>query len=109
MALWRCRSSAGGTRRYRAPVVDADFDLSITDVFVLTGRGTVVWGPIESGVLRSGEHVAIVDEEHVVATAVAQIEMINKKDADPRTIGLLLQDLSGEAPQPGHHVRRDTR
>jgi translation elongation factor EF-Tu-like GTPase len=85
------------------------FELSIDDVFVLAGRGTVVWGPIESGVLRSGERVKIVEGDRVVATATAQIEMINKRGADPRTIGLLLQELNGAPPAPGQRVRRERR
>ena len=83
-----------------------DFELTITDVFHLTGRGTAVIGRIESGVLRSGESVEIWDNERLVATAQATVEMITSRRADPGTIGLLLGDVDKNLLTSGQTVRR---
>jgi elongation factor Tu len=83
-----------------------DFVLTIADVFTLTGRGTAVIGPIESGVLRTGEEVEIWDDHKLITTAHAQVEMICSRDADPRTIGLLLGDVDKSRLAPGQTIRR---
>jgi uncharacterized protein YcgI (DUF1989 family) len=48
-----------------------DFVLSIVNVFTLTGRSAVVIGPVESGVIRSGESVEIWDGDALVCAAPA--------------------------------------
>jgi elongation factor Tu len=85
---------------------EQDFVLTIVDVFTLTGRGTAVIGPIESGVLRTGEEVEIWDDDRLVTSVRAQVEMICSRDADPRSIGLLLGDADKNLLSPGQTVRR---
>ena len=46
-----------------------DFVLIIADVFTLTGRGTAVIGPIESGVVRTGDEVEIWDNDQLITKA----------------------------------------
>jgi elongation factor Tu len=83
-----------------------DFVLKIVDVFTLTGRGTVVVGPIESGVLRTGESVEIYDDERLVMTARADVELIRSRTADPRIVALRLGNVDKALLRSGQTVRR---
>ena len=85
--------------------VGEDFVLSVLDVFDLTDLGVVVVGPIESGVARTGDLLELTRGDRVVATATAQVELINARRADPRSIALVLLDLDGERPLVGDVVR----
>jgi hypothetical protein len=85
----------------------APFELTVVDVFTLTGRGLVVCGPIEHGSVRTGERVGVWRDEHLVATAIAQIEMICKRDADPRSSAIVLRGgIDRDQVRPGDLVRR---
>ncbi len=84
-----------------------DFVLSIVNVFTLTGRGTVIIGPIESGMIRSGESVEIWDGDVLVASvAVAVGGGLRGRGVDPRSIPLLLGDLDKDLLRAGQTVRR---
>ncbi len=63
------------------PVRDLDqpFLLPIEDVFSIEGRGTVVTGRIERGVIKVGEEVEIVGLRDTQKTTVTGIEMFNKQ------------------------------
>jgi len=54
------------------------FLMPIEDVFSIEGRGTVVTGRIERGVLKVGEEIEIVGIKDTVKTTVTGIEMFNK-------------------------------
>ena len=58
---------------------DKDFLLPIEDVFSIEGRGTVVTGRIERGIIKVGEEVEIVGLKDTVKTTVTGIEMFNKQ------------------------------
>ena len=62
------------------PVRDTDkpFFMPIEDVFSIEGRGTVVTGKIERGVIKVGEEVEIVGIKETTKTTVTGIEMFNK-------------------------------
>jgi elongation factor Tu len=85
---------------------DEDSALTIIEVFRLAVRGTAVVGRIESGVLRTGEAVEILDGGKLIATARATVEMIISRGAGPGIISLLLGDLHGNLPRKGHTIRR---
>lgn len=58
---------------------DKPFSMSVEDVFSITGRGTVVTGRIERGLLKSGEEVEIIGLHHNIRKTVAtSIEMFRK-------------------------------
>lgn len=57
---------------------DKPFLMPIEDVFSIEGRGTVVTGKIERGVVKVGEEVEIVGIKDTVKTTVTGIEMFNK-------------------------------
>jgi elongation factor Tu len=58
--------------------VDRPFLMPIEDVFSITGRGTVVTGRVEQGVVRTGEEVAIVGIRDTTKTVVTGVEMFRK-------------------------------
>src|SRR5574344_1347197 len=64
------------------PVPERDvtkpFLMPIEDIFSIEGRGTVVTGKIERGVIKVGEDVEIVGIKDTIKTTVTGIEMFNK-------------------------------
>ena len=64
------------------PVPERDvtkpFLMPIEDIFSIEGRGTVVTGKIERGVIKVGEEVEIVGIKETIKTTVTGIEMFNK-------------------------------
>ena len=57
---------------------DKPFLMPIEDVFTITGRGTVVTGRVEQGVLKTGEEIEIVGIRDTSKTVVTGIEMFRK-------------------------------
>ncbi|MCP3963100.1 MAG: elongation factor Tu, partial [bacterium] len=58
--------------------VDKDFLMPIEDIFTITGRGTVVTGRIERGIVNVGEEVEIVGIRETSKTIVTGVEMFRK-------------------------------
>jgi len=58
--------------------VDGAFLLPIEDVFSISGRGTVVTGRVERGIIKVGEEVEIVGIKDTVKTTVTGVEMFRK-------------------------------
>ena len=54
------------------------FMMAIEDVFSITGRGTVVTGRIETGIIHVGEQVEIVGIRELQTTTVTGVEMFRK-------------------------------
>ena len=59
--------------------LDKPFLMAIEDIFSIEGRGTVVTGRIDRGVVKVGEEVDIVGLQPTVKTTVTGIEMFNKQ------------------------------
>ncbi|HYP23716.1 MAG TPA: EF-Tu/IF-2/RF-3 family GTPase, partial [Actinomycetota bacterium] len=85
--------------------VNKPFLMPIEDVFTITGRGTVVTGRVEQGVLRVGEEIEIVGiEEKTSKTVVTGIEMFRKMlDAAQSgdNAGILLRGTKKDEVQRG--------
>ncbi|MBT8007229.1 MAG: elongation factor Tu, partial [Gammaproteobacteria bacterium] len=58
--------------------IDGDFIMPIEDVFSISGRGTVVTGRIERGVVKVGEEIEIVGIKDTTTTTVTGVEMFRK-------------------------------
>ena len=58
--------------------MDGAFLMPIEDVFSISGRGTVVTGRIERGVVKVGEEVEIVGIKDTVKTTCTGVEMFRK-------------------------------
>jgi elongation factor Tu len=59
--------------------LDKPFLMPVEDIFSIEGRGTVVTGRIERGVLKVGEEIEIVGLQPTTKTTVTGIEMFNKQ------------------------------
>ncbi len=84
---------------------DKPFLMPIEDVFTITGRGTVVTGRVERGILKPMEEVEIVGiREKPIKTTVTSIEMFRKVLDDARAgenCGLLLRGTKREEVERG--------
>jgi elongation factor Tu len=58
--------------------LDKPFLMPIEDVFSITGRGTVVTGRVEQGIVRTGDEVEIVGVRDTQKTVVTGVEMFRK-------------------------------
>ena len=61
-----------------ARVIDKPFLMPVEDVFSISGRGTVVTGRIERGIIKTGEEVEIVGLRDTTKTTVTGVEMFRK-------------------------------
>ena len=88
--------------------IEKPFLMPVEDVFTITGRGTVVTGRIERGVLKVNESVEIVGiKEKNQTTTVTGIEMFRKLLDEGRAgenVGLLLRGLKREDVERGQVV-----
>jgi len=79
-----------------ARAVDRPFQMSIEDVFSISGRGTVVTGRVEAGIVKVGEEVEIVGIRETRKTVATGVEMFNKLLDEGRAgdnIGVLLRGV----------------
>jgi elongation factor Tu len=86
---------------------DKPFAMPIEDVFSITGRGTVVTGRIEQGVLKVGDQVEIVGLRDLQTTTCTGIEMFRKLLDEGRAgdnVGLLLRGIGKEDVERGQVI-----
>jgi elongation factor Tu len=86
---------------------DKPFAMPIEDVFSITGRGTVVTGRIEQGVLKVGDQVEIVGLRDLQSTTCTGIEMFRKLLDEGRAgdnVGLLLRGVGKEDVERGQVI-----
>ncbi len=79
--------------------LDKPFLMPIEDIFSIEGRGTVVTGRIERGVVKVGEEVEIIGIKDTIKTTVTGIEMFNKSLSEGvagDNAGILLRGVKKE-------------
>ena len=84
--------------------IDKAFLMPIEDVFSISGRGTVVTGRVESGIVKVGESVEIVGIRDTQVTTVTGVEMFRKLLDEGRAgenCGILLRGTKREDVQRG--------
>src|ERR1700676_1482780 len=84
--------------------VEKPFLMSIEDVMSITGRGTVVTGKVEQGIVKVGEEVEIVGLRDTQKTVATGIEMFRKLLDEGRAgdnIGALLRGTKKEEVERG--------
>ena len=88
--------------------IDKPFLMPIEDVFTITGRGTVVTGRVERGVVKVGETIEIVGiKEKVQSTTVTGVEMFRKLLDEGRAgdnVGLMLRGIKREEVERGQVI-----
>ena len=84
--------------------IDKPFLMPIEDVFSITGRGTVVTGAIEQGVVKTGDEIEIVGLKDTTKTTCTGVEMFRKlldRGEAGENIGALLRGIDKEDVQRG--------
>ncbi|EOI7406283.1 GTP-binding protein, partial [Yersinia enterocolitica] len=84
--------------------VDKPFLLPIEDVFSISGRGTVVTGRVERGIVKVGEEVEIVGIKDTVKSTCTGVEMFRKLLDEGRAgenVGVLLRGIKREDIERG--------
>jgi elongation factor Tu len=84
--------------------IDKPFLMPIEDVFSISGRGTVVTGRIERGIVKVGEEIEIVGIRDTVKSVVTGVEMFRKLLDEGRAgdnVGALLRGIDREGVERG--------
>jgi len=84
--------------------VDGAFLMPVEDVFSISGRGTVVTGRVERGIIKVGEEIEIVGIKDTVKTTCTGVEMFRKlldQGQAGDNVGLLLRGTKREDVQRG--------
>ena len=84
--------------------VDKSFLMPIEDVFSISGRGTVVTGRVESGVVKVGEEIEIVGIKDTTKTTCTGVEMFRKlldQGEAGDNVGVLLRGTKREDVERG--------
>src|SRR5687767_1208227 len=84
--------------------VDGTFLMPVEDVFSISGRGTVVTGRVERGVVKVGEEIEIVGITPTVKTTCTGVEMFRKlldQGQAGDNVGILLRGTKREEVQRG--------
>jgi len=84
--------------------VDGTFLLPVEDVFSISGRGTVVTGRVERGIVKVGEEIEIVGIKDTVKTTCTGVEMFRKlldQGQAGDNVGVLLRGTKREDIQRG--------
>lgn len=86
---------------------DPRFHMTVEDVFTISGRGTVVTGTIEAGLLRVGDEIVIRGRSADRKALVSGIELFRKivSEAGPGAgVGLLLRDIKKGEVEKGNEL-----
>ncbi len=84
--------------------IDQPFLMPVEDVFSISGRGTVVTGRVERGVVKVGEEIAIVGLKDTVKTTCTGVEMFRKLLDEGRAgenVGVLLRGTKRDDVERG--------
>ena len=89
--------------------IDKDFLLPIEDVFSISGRGTVVTGRVERGLVKVGDEVEVVGIRSTAKTVCTGVEMFRKtldRGQAGDNIGVLLRGTKREDVERGQVLAR---
>jgi elongation factor Tu len=84
--------------------VDGDFLMPVEDVFSISGRGTVVTGRIERGIVKVGDEIEIVGIKDTATTTCTGVEMFRKLLDEGQAgdnVGILLRGTKREEVERG--------
>ena len=84
--------------------IDGAFLMPIEDVFSIQGRGTVVTGRVERGIVRTGDEVAIIGLKDTIKTTCTGVEMFRKILDEGRAgenVGVLLRGTKRDEVERG--------
>ena len=88
---------------------DKPFLMPVGDVFTISGRGTVVTGRVDRGIVKVGEEVEIVGIRPTIKSVVTGVEMFRKTLDEGRAgddVGLLIRGIKREEVERGQVVAK---
>ena len=89
--------------------IDKPFLMPVEDIFSIEGRGTVVTGRVERGIVKVNEEIEIIGIRPNQKTVVTGIEMFNKLLDEGRAgdnVGILLRGLKKEDVERGQVIAK---
>ncbi len=90
---------------------DPSFRMTVSDVFSIRGRGTVVTGKIESGTLRVGDKIRISGQGGSSMTAVVTgLETMRRTQTEVaagENVGVLLREVAKSDIRPGDRLESE--
>ncbi len=103
--IWELMDACDSYIPEPAREMDKPFLMPIEDVFTITGRGTVVTGRVERGVINAGEEVAIIGmKTDIVKSVATSLEMFRKildNAMAGDNVGVLLRGVGKEEVERG--------
>jgi elongation factor Tu len=87
--------------------VDKPFLMPVEDIFTISGRGTVVTGRVERGIIKTGEEVEIIGIRPTIKTTCTGVEMFRKTLDEGRAgdnVGILIRGTKREEVERGQVV-----
>jgi len=85
-------------------LMDSPFLMSVEGIFMAQGRGTVITGKVESGILRNNDKLEIVGGREIINTVCMGLEMFNKilhRAEVGENVGVLLKGVKREDVRRG--------
>lgn len=89
--------------------IDKPFLMPIEDIFTIQGRGTVVTGRVERGILKVNEEVEIIGLKPTQKTVITGVEMFRKSLDEARAgdnVGLLLRGIEKNQVERGQVIAK---
>jgi len=97
--IWKLMEAVDTFIPQPARDVDKPFMMPIEDVFTIKGRGTVVTGRIDRGIVKTGETIEVIGLKDTQTTVVTGVEMFRKILDEGRAgdnVGVLLRGINRE-------------
>jgi elongation factor Tu len=108
-SIWELMDAVDAYIPQPVRILDKPFLMPIGDVFSISGRGTVVTGRVDRGIVRTGEEVEIVGIRPTFKTVCTGVEMFRKTLDEGRAgddVGVLLRGTKREEVERGQVVAK---
>lgn len=107
--IWRLMDAVDTSIPEPIREIDKPFLMPVEDVFTISGRGTVVTGRVERGMIKVGEEVEIVGIRPTVKTVCTGVEMFRKtldQGQAGDNVGVLLRGVKREEVERGQVISK---
>ena len=106
---WTEVESMAEPEMHSVPRNSSDFQMTVEDVFFIKGRGTVVTGCVESGMVHVGDTIALLGASGITQTVVEGIEQfrrVKQRAEAGDNVGIFLRGGGKDAVQRGDVLKR---
>jgi elongation factor Tu len=107
--IWKLMDAVDSSIPEPVREIDKPFLMPVEDVFTISGRGTVVTGRVERGIVKVGDEVEIIGIRPTVKTVCTGVEMFRKildQGQAGDNIGVLLRGIKREEVERGQVVAK---